>query len=89
MNKVFERNINSLKNESIKNLLLNHTYKTQPLLTSTNGYNVQYEGIYLHSEQNPIAESKTIFQSAGNSKNSIHLIYGLGLGYLFQFASHE
>lgn len=89
MNKVFERNINSLKNNSIKDILLNYAYKTQPVLTSTNGYNIQYEGIYLHSEQNPIAESKTIFQSAGNSKDSIHLIYGLGLGYLFQLASLE
>lgn len=89
MNKVFERNINALKDSALKEVLNNYEYGIKPILASTNGYNIQYDGVFLHNEESPLSEAKEIFKSAKNNKNSIHLIYGLGLGYLFQIASMD
>lgn len=90
MNKVFERNISSLKDSELQEKLINYEYVTRPILATTNGYNVQYNGIYLHSEENPLAESQQICQKALNENKNIHIIYGLGLGYLFQLmAKHS
>ena len=84
VNKVFERNISVLKDNQLREKLINYEYITKPILTTTNGYNVQYNGIYLHSEENPLAESQQICQNSLNENKSIHIIYGLGLGYLLQ-----
>ncbi len=84
VNKVFERNISVLKDEYLKNTLKNYEYIEKPILATTNGYNIQYNGVYLHSEENPLVESQQICQNSLNQNKSIHIIYGLGLGYLFQ-----
>lgn len=90
VNKVFERNISVLKDNQLREKLINYEYITKPILATTNGYNVQYNGIYLHSEENPLVESQQICQKSLNENKSIHIIYGLGLGYLFQLmAKHS
>ena len=89
MNKVFERNILALRDEALKEQIMQHEYVSRPILMMTNGYNVQYNGIYLHSEESPLAESQQIFQSVKSDEKNIHIIYGLGLGYLFQLAVKE
>ena len=86
MNKVFEKNINALKDASLKEKLLNYEYEEKPLLATTNGYNIQYKGRYIHSEENPLLESQNIINTSKDAVNNIHVIYGLGLGYLFQLA---
>lgn len=87
MNKLLEKNINVLKDNSLKTVLRTYTCKQQPVLIQTNGYNIQYQDIKLHDETNPLQESKNTFAKLKNNENAIHLIYGLGLGYLFQIAS--
>ena len=90
MNKVFERNISAIKNTELQEKLINYEYITRPILATTNGYNVQYNGIYLHNEDNPLAESQQICQNSLKEDKNIHIIYGLGLGYLFQLiAKHS
>lgn len=87
MNKLLEKNINVLKDNSLKTVFETYTCKQQPVLIQTNGYNIQYQDIKLHDETNPLQESKNTFAKLKNNENAIHLIYGLGLGYLFQIAS--
>ena len=89
MNKVFERNINALKDADLKEKLLNYEYKSKPVLAATNGYNIQYNGQYLHSEENPLAESQAILNQSKNILKNIHIVYGLGLGYLFQLTVRD
>ena len=80
MNKLLEKNINVLKDNSLKTVLRTYTCKQQPVLIQTNGYNIQYQDIKLHDETNPLQESKNTFAKLKNNENAIHLIYGLGLG---------
>ncbi len=89
MNKVFEKNINALKDSNLREKLLNYEYKEKPVLAATNGYNIQYQGRYLHSEENPLAESQIIINNSKNIVDNIHIVYGLGLGYLFQLAVRD
>ena len=89
MNNVFQKNLSALtiKNQELALKLQTYIPVDIPQLVQTNGYNLIYKGKYIHSEQNPLAEAQEIFSYAKNEPVSIHLIYGLGLGYLFQVAS--
>ena len=87
MNKLFEKNIGLLKDSSLRENLEKYNCEEQPILTQTTGYNLQYKGLDLHNTANPLQESKNTFANLKNNENAIHLIYGLGLGYLFQIAS--
>lgn len=59
-----------------------------PQLVNENGfYNLVYKNTRLHNPANPLGEAQEIFARAENTPVTIHLIYGLGLGYLFQVAS--
>ena len=89
MNKILEQNIDALKDKKLGEVLRTYVYNSKPILTTTNGYNVIYNEIHLHSIKNPLAESISVFEQVNNNQNSIHIIYGLGLGYLFQIASKE
>lgn len=61
-----------------------------PQLVQQNGfYNFQYKGKSLHNILNPLGEAREIFAMAENKPDTIHFIYGLGLGYLFQVASQN
>jgi len=89
-NNVFEKNINALqsKNTNLTNKLLKYILTDVPQLSKENGfYNLTYKGKYLHNPANPLAEAGEIFSMAENTPVTIHLIYGIGLGYLFQMAS--
>lgn len=89
MNNIFQKNLSALtiKNQELALKLQTYIPVDIPQLVQTNGYNLIYKGKYIHSEQNPLAEAQEIFSYAKNEPVSIHLIYGLGLGYLFQVAS--
>lgn len=89
MNNIFQKNISALavKNHKLALLLQAHIPTDVPQLVNTNGYNLIYRGKYIHSPQNPLAEAQEIFSYAKNEPVSIHLVYGLGLGYLFQVTS--
>lgn len=90
MNNIFSKNLSALCQ---KNLKLAEKLKTYiplevPQLIQTGGsYNIQYRGKLIHNPQNPLGEAKEVFSFAENTPVAIHLVYGLGLGYLFQVAS--
>ena len=89
-NNVFEKNINALKekNPSLAQALLTYVLTDVPQLVKENGfYNFTYKDKYLHNQLNPLGEATEIFSMADNTPVAIHLIYGMGLGYLFQVAS--
>ncbi len=46
--------------------------------------NLVHNGIPLHSQNGADEEAKGIFSKVQNSALSIHIVYGLGLGYLFK-----
>ena len=90
MNNIFQKNINALaqKNETLARELLTYIPTDVPELKQENGaYNLFYKNQYLHNPINPLREAQEIFAMAENSPVAIHLVYGLGLGYLFQVAS--
>ena len=90
MNNIFQKNIDAIakKNENLAKQLLTYLPTDVPQLRQENGaYNLFYKNKYLHNQINPLGEAKEIFSMAENSPVTIHLIYGLGLGYLFQVAS--
>lgn len=90
MANIFDRNIEALrgKNPELANRLAMHIPMEIPQLVQKNGaYNILYMGKLLHNEINPLGEAKEIFSMAENKPDAIHLIYGIGLGYLFQVAS--
>ncbi len=69
--------------EKIKNITkLNSQIE---LLQNENGlYNLSYNGFFIHDNQNPENEAKNILDSIKkNDLNSINIIFGLGLGYVF------
>ena len=89
-NNVFENNINALKTKgfSVAEKLLKHVLTDVPeLVKENNFYNFKYRGKYLHNAVNPLGEAIEIFSMCENTPVTIHLIYGLGLGYLFQVAA--
>ena len=90
LNNIFIKNLTALiqKNPKLVEKLQSFVPDELPKLVQENGtYNVLYKNNLLHNQQNPLAEANEIFKSAENTPVSIHLIYGLGLGYLFQVAS--
>ena len=90
MNNIFLKNINALniKNPALAQKLQNYVPTALPQLVQENGvYNFLYKDALIHNKINPLAEAKEIFSMAVNTPVSIHLIYGLGLGYLFQVTS--
>lgn len=92
MSNIFEKNINVLKqkNPILANKLISHVPNDVPeLINENNFYNFKYKGVFLHNIFNPIAEASDIFRMCENTPVSIHLIFGIGLGYLFQVVSSK
>ena len=89
-NNIFEKNINALKekNPRLADVLLKYILTDVPQLVKENNfYNFAYKGKHLHNPLNPLAEATEIFAMAENTPVAIHLIFGMGLGYLFQVTS--
>lgn len=92
MSKIFDNNISALriKNPNLASKLEKHILTDVPQLVQENGaYNLVYKGKHIHNRQNPLAEANEIFSMCGNVPVSIHVVYGLGLGYLFQLTSQK
>lgn len=90
MDSLFNKNVESLKakNPKLASKLVAYVPTDIPLLMKENGfYNLLYKNIYLHNINNPLGEAKEIFSAAENTPVTIHFIYGIGLGYLFQVVS--
>ena len=89
MNKVAEKNLAFIQDSVLKKEFENYVYEVEPKLAMTNGYNLSYKDVLLHNEESPIAESAGIFSNTKNESNVIHIVYGIGLGYLFQIVAKE
>lgn len=90
MNNIFLKNLTALynKNSQLAEKLQKHIPTEIPKLVQENGvYNVLYKDKLIHNSQNPLAEANEIFSRAENTPVAIHIVYGMGLGYLFQVAS--
>ena len=90
MNNIFLKNLTALatKNPDLVKKLQGYIPTEVPQLIQKNGaYNLLYKNKLIHNEQSPLGEAQEIFAHCNNEPVSIHLIYGLGLGYLFQVVS--
>lgn len=90
MNKIFQKNILALaqKNRLLSEKLLQYIPNDLPeVVQEKGGYNLKYKGRLIHNPKSPLGEAQEIFSMATNEPVAIHVIYGLGLGYLFQVAS--
>lgn len=86
-NNVFDKNIEALraKNNALADKIINYILTDVPqLVKENNAYNFLYKKKLLHNPKSPLGEALEIFSMAENQPVTIHLIYGLGLGYLFQ-----
>ena len=87
---IFEKNINALltKNKELAEKISSHIITEIPqLINENNAYNLLYKNFKLHNSLNPLGEALEIFSRVENTPVAIHLVYGIGLGYLFQVAS--
>lgn len=86
---VFDRNLEALKSQKVKYTILEHKITEDIQVANTNGYNLTYEGTPFHNEVSPLGEAKAIFDDLKENITSISIIYGIGLGYLFQYAAQN
>ncbi len=84
---IYEKNLDVLKNSQLKEIIIKHKVTAKFQVKNTNGYNLSYNGELFHNEKSPLGEAKAIFDNLDNSANSINIIYGIGLGYLFQYTA--
>ncbi len=84
---IFEKNLDELKSNYLKNIILNHKITESLQVKNTNGFNLEYNGIFFHNEKSPLGEAQFIFNNMNNTPASIQIIYGIGLGYLFQYTA--
>lgn len=87
VNNIFEKNIQALaaKDLELAERLVKHALTEVPQLINENGaYNLVYRNTPLHHPVNPLGEAQEIFARTENTPVTIHLVYGIGLGYLFQ-----
>lgn len=87
-NPTLDKNLECIKryNPKLANDLLNLPCLTDKIeLTETDlkEPNLTFNGFPLHSTFGAEIEAKEIFSTSKNNKLSMHIIYGLGLGYLF------
>ncbi len=84
---ILGKNLNALKSKYLKDIILNHNITAKIEVKNTNGYNLAYNGILFHNAASPLGEAKAIYETMDTSLNSINIIYGIGLGYLFQYTA--
>ena len=86
---VFQKNLNALKDNNLKTILTEHVLQNDIKVINTNGYNLAYNGTPLHNTISPLGEAKKIFDQTDNSISAITIVYGIGLGYLFQYTAQN
>ncbi len=96
-NKVLEKNLEIIKSydPNLANKILitqeekSNFSKYSISLTQKQEYNLLFENVPIHSPQGAIEEAKNIIKNLDDKKNSIHIIFGLGLGYLLDELSSK
>jgi hypothetical protein len=90
----FEKNVQALlQTGEVHRFLVQQLQQTEPTdncelqATSDGNYTLQYQGVFLHHPEQPLAEVQESFKTnckPGNDR--LHLILGIGLGYLIDHA---
>lgn len=88
-NPTLDKNLNLIAryNPQLKNKIMNVEFLTKDIQFSNTAMqepNLTYNGIPLHDLVGAEIEAKNIFSKVNNNPMMMHLVYGLGLGYLFQ-----
>lgn len=88
-NPILDKNLDCIAtyNPKLKQDLLNLPFLTHniELVETTLGEpNLLYDKTPLHSQEGAEIEAKTAFESVTNSKLSMHIIFGIGIGHLFK-----
>lgn len=89
---IFSRNIEALSERfpELAKKIITYVPNNMPELTKENEfYNLKYQGVFLHNPINPLGEAMEIFSQIPNTPVTIHLVYGVGLGYLFQYSAQN
>ena len=86
---ILEKNLDALKNKLIAFNIKDYIVTKKFAVENTNGYNLFYEEQPLHNPKSPLGEAQAIFKTCKNTPTSILIVYGLGLGYLFQYAAQN
>lgn len=89
MNEILNANLNAIKryNENLVSQILSIKSLQNNISlceTELKEHNLTYNGMPIHSQKGAEAEAQSIFNNTEDSPNYIHVIYGLGLGYLFK-----
>lgn len=89
MNEILNANLNEIKryNENLVSQILSiNSLENNISLCETElkEHNLTYNGMPIHSQNGADLEAQTIFKNSEDNANYIHVIYGLGLGYLFK-----
>lgn len=89
-NNFLEKNLNQIAkyNKKLADKILAHDVLNKNFELSESKCGdpiISCEGMLLHDAVDPQQEALNIFKNAGNNeKSSIHVVFGLGLGYLFK-----
>lgn len=89
MSNIFHNNINAVTayNPNLASKLFNYSYignKIDLIKTEADEYNISYDSVPIHNNINAEKEAIGIFEASEDSPHYLHVIYGLGLGYLFK-----
>lgn len=88
-NPVLDKNLECIEryNPKLKKDLLDLPYLTHSIKlieTELKEPNLTFDGFALHSQTGAEIEAQKIFNDIDNSKTSMHIVYGIGLGHLFK-----
>lgn len=88
-NPVLDKNLECIAryNPKLKKDLLDLPYLTHSIKlieTELKEPNLAYDGLALHAQTGAEIEAQNIFNDIYNSKISMHIVYGIGLGHLFK-----
>lgn len=88
-NPTLDKNLECIEkyNPELKEKLLNLPYLTNKIdLIETNlkESNLSYNGIPLHCQEGAGIEAQKVFAEYTNTPSSMHVLFGMGLGYLFK-----
>lgn len=92
-NKVLQENLDLIKkydSDLACKILMFENEKSNLKISQTQQgeYNLVYKGFCLHSQQGAVLEAKQIASKIQEEKNSIKVVYGLGLGYVVEELSN-
>ncbi len=93
MSKIFKKNLLLIAeyNQLLAEKILNHKEITRPIQlvnSESEDANLVYDNEFVHDNTDPVYEAIEVYQQAAsndfNGEKRVHLLYGLGLGYVLK-----